>query len=86
MYEVIPEEERVFYTYEELEVKFDGKWLFLTYCEDDEFHRLTRAKVAVVADKRWDGFANGIYNQFRGQRGCEYDLLNDIDEWGDEWE
>jgi len=81
MYKIIPEEERIYYTDNDLDKMFDGKWLFLTNSEYDDFRRLIRAKVAVVADKRWDGFRDGIYKQFRGHRGCECDLLNDEDEW-----
>ena len=85
MYKIVPEEERTYYTREQLDKKFDGKWLFLTNQEYDEFRRLIRAKVAVISDRRWGGFEDGIYKQFRCYAG-ERDLLHDSDGWGDEWE
>ena len=83
MYEIIPENERIYYSEEELDKNFDGKWLFLVDSELDEFRRLVRAKVAVVADRRWGGYGEGIYKRIYG--GSEWDLL-DEDDWGEDWE
>jgi len=83
IYEVIPEEKRIYYTREELREQFDGKWLFITDYEFSEISKLLRAKVAVVSDESWGGYSDGVYEHIHN--GCEYGFLRD-DEWGGEWD
>ena len=82
MYEIVSE--NIYYTCEELDRKFDGKWLFLVDPEYDKFHRLVRAKIGVISDKRWGGFQEGIYKKlFQNCHTATRDLL---DESEDDWE
>ena len=78
IYEVIPENARIYYTREELSQEFNGKWLFITDCEFNEVRKLLRAKVAVISEENWGGYDDGIYKHI--PNGCEWILLHD-DEW-----
>ena len=76
MYQIVPENERKYYTYDEIEYEFIGKWLYLTNAEYTKTKSLIRAIVAVVADEEADGLDEGIYNEFNKP---EYTKLAVID-------
>jgi len=83
-YELIPVEERTYYTYAQLIEKFDNKWLFLTDYEEDKIGRMLRAKVAVIShDEPWGGYEEGIYECIEG---CGWDNLYVDEECVDEWD
>ena len=65
MIEIIPEHERILYSREEIHEKFKGKWLYLVNAEYTESSTLIRAKVAVIADKTYEEWEKGIYQQFK---------------------
>jgi len=86
MYEIVPKHKRRYYTREEMKKKFNGKWLYLVNSEYTDKKRLIRAKVAVIADSRYGGREDGIYQALGSKEDSitsRYDLLYDDD---DDWE
>jgi len=86
MYRVIPENERRYYTREEMKEKFDGKWLYLVNSEYTDRRRFIRAKVAVIADRRYEGREKGVYRKLDIEENdivSRCDLLHDDD---DDWD
>ena len=65
MAEVIPENERIMYSREEIHDKFKNKWLYLVNAEYDNASRLIRAKVAIVADSKYEDWEKGIYKALK---------------------
>ena len=77
MIEIIPESERKMYSRKEIHEKFEGKWLYLINAEYSKSRTLIKAKVAVVADKKYEGHEEGIYlklNERVNNPTSEYDM------------
>ena len=80
MYKIIPEQERRYYSIDEIRKNFDGKWLFLVNSQFRDINQLVGAKIAVVADHRYEGFETSVYTDLDHETNeiiCEYDLLDD---------
>jgi len=62
VYKLFPVHERQFYTMDEVRNKFNGKFVFFVNTEfkDDKF---SRGKVAVIADKPFEGLNTGMYQR-----------------------
>jgi len=85
MYKIIPEQDRRYYSIDEIRKNFDGKWLFLVNSQFRDINQLVGAKVAVIADQRYEGFERSVYCELDHETNeiiCEYDLLDD-DRWDD---
>jgi len=65
MAKVIPENKRIMYSREEIHGKFQGKWLYLVNAEYTDSSVLLRAKVAVVANERYEDWEKGIYQKLK---------------------
>ena len=78
MYTLIDNEEML--TREEIDAKYDGKWVFLTNCEFTPGSMLIRGIPRLIADKQYEGVDDGVYNAYNdnGQFGetCGYNLLD----------
>jgi len=61
MVEIIPENKREMYSREEIHEKFRGKWLYLVNAEFTKSHKLVKARVAIVADMKYERWKEGIY-------------------------
>ena len=77
MYKVIPLKERKEYSYEQLQEIFDGKWLYLVNTLFTKSNRMIKGTPVVVADSELEGIKDGIYEQFKRNKG--YGLLADAD-------
>ena len=55
-------------TFDEIKVKYDGKWVFMTNCEfSSPGNGLIRAIPRVTADKQLEGFDEGIYEVYNNR-------------------
>ena len=79
MYKIIPANDRKEYTFEQLKVQFDGKWIYLVNATFTDGHGLLKAVPVVVADRELEGIDDGIYTQFHSAffgRKADLDLTN----------
>ena len=52
-------------TREEIDAKYDSKWVFLTNCEFTPGNMLIRGVPRLVADKQYEGVYEGVYDAFK---------------------
>ena len=52
-------------TKEEINAKYDGKWVFLTHCEFTPGSRLICGIPRVIADKQSEGVDDGVYDVYK---------------------
>jgi len=79
MYKIIPENEQREYTFEQLQEKFNGKWIYLINAVFTEGHGLMKAIPVVIADFELEGIDEGIYTQYHSAsygRKADLDLTN----------
>jgi len=76
MYEIIDKDKRKEYTFEELQQKFDGKWLYLVNSEFSDENFLLYGIPVIIADSHYEGFDGGIYDEFGGD---EFGEVVDLD-------
>ena len=63
MYSILEDTEML--TREEINAKYDGKWVFLTNCEFTPGSKLIRGIPRVIADKQYDGVYEGVYTTYK---------------------
>ena len=67
-------------TIEEVNAKYDGRWVFLTNCEFTPGSKLIRGIPRVISDKQYEGVDNGIYDIYKDieqfGESCGYNLLD----------
>ena len=78
MYTILDNTEML--TREEIDVRYDGKWVFLTNCEFTPGSGLIRGVPQLLADRQYEGVDDGVYDAYEdgGQFGetCGYNLLD----------
>jgi hypothetical protein len=78
MYKVLTNTEIL--TREEINAKYDGKWIFLTNCVFTPGSKLIRGIPRVIADKQSEGVDDGVYDVYKdGEQFGEtygYNLLD----------
>ena len=52
-------------TREEIDARYDGKWVFLTNCEFTPGSKLIRGIPRVIADKQYEGVDEGLYGTYK---------------------
>ena len=71
MYKIIDKIELL--TFEEIKVKYSGKWVFMTNCEfSSPGNGLIHAIPRVIADKKFEGYDDRIY-----------DIYDDVNMYGE---
>ena len=63
MYIILSDTEMM--TREEINAKYDGKWVFLTNCEFTPGSKLIRGIPRLVADKQSEGVYEGVYDVYK---------------------
>jgi len=79
MYKIIPENEYIEYSYNELKEKFNGKWVYLVHAFFSNSHGLEKAIPVVVADSELEGIEEGIYEIYHNDsfgRKADADFTN----------
>jgi len=79
VYRIIPESKLQEYTFEQLQDKFDGKWVYLVWAEFTDAHGLIKATPVVVADSELEGVEEGIYETYHCEsfgRKADADFTN----------
>jgi len=66
MYTLIDNEEML--TREEIDAKYDGKWVFLTNCEFTPGSKLIRGIPRLLADKQYEGAYEGVYDVYKDSK------------------
>ena len=65
MYTILEKAEML--AFEEIGTKYDGKWVFMTNCELSPGNAPIRAIPRVIADKKLEGFRDGIYDVYKNK-------------------
>ena len=74
-------ENPVYMTYNEMEKKFDGKWVLVTNCDFNPCNTLLGGIPVAVADAPYEGQQDGFYDKFRAsvyapRADCDFDFSN----------
>jgi len=55
----------VYMSYNDMKVKFAGKWILVTNCVDSDYGRLIGGVPVAVADTVFEGQEDGFYDKFK---------------------